>query len=119
TRRGARRSFTMSAITLAGNQGLDRYMSEIRRFPLLSREEERELALSLRDDENLEAAHALVTSNLRFVVKIAMEYRHYGARTLDLVQEGNVGLMHAVRKFDPDRGYRLITYAVWWIRAYI
>lgn len=109
----------MSAITLAGNQGLDQYMSEIRRFPLLTREEERDLAVRLRDEEDVDAAHALVTSNLRFVVKVAMEYRNYGARTLDLVQEGNVGLMHAVRKFDPDRGYRLITYAVWWIRAYI
>lgn len=98
---------------------LARYMSEVKRFPLLSREEEYELAIRLRDTEEREAAHALVTSNLRFVVKIAMEYRAYGMRILDLVQEGNVGLMHAVKKFDPDRGYRLITYAVWWIRAYI
>lgn len=109
----------MSTAMMAPNQGLDQYMSEIRRFPLITREEEQELALRLRDDEDLTAAHALVTSNLRFVVKVAMEYRNYGARLLDLVQEGNVGLMHAVRKFDPDRGYRLITYAVWWIRAYI
>jgi RNA polymerase sigma-32 factor len=109
----------MSAITAAANQGLDQYMTEIRRFSLLTREEEHAFALRLRDDADVEAAHALVTSNLRFVVKVAMEYRKYGARTLDLVQEGNVGLMHAVRKFDPDRGYRLITYAVWWIRAYI
>jgi RNA polymerase sigma-32 factor len=106
-------------LATASNDGLDRYMGEIRRFPLLTREEEQELAIKLRDEEDLEAAHKLVTSNLRFVVKVAMEYRSYGARTLDLVQEGNVGLMHAVRKFDPARGYRLITYAVWWIRAYI
>lgn len=98
---------------------LARYMSEVKRFPLLSREEEYALAIRLRDHGEREAAHALVTSNLRFVVKIAMEYRAYGLRVLDLVQEGNVGLMHAVKKFDPDRGYRLITYAVWWIRAYI
>lgn len=98
---------------------LARYMSEVKRFPLLSREEEYELAIRLRDTGEREAAHALVTSNLRFVVKIAMEYRAYGMRVLDLVQEGNVGLMHAVKKFDPDRGYRLITYAVWWVRAYI
>lgn len=109
----------MSTAMLAPHQGLDRYMTEIRRFPLLSREEEQALAFRLRDEQDLEAAHQLVTSNLRFVVKVAMEYRNYGARLLDLVQEGNVGLMHAVRKFDPDRGYRLITYAVWWIRAYI
>lgn len=98
---------------------LARYMTEVKRFPLLSREEEYNLAIRLRDTGEREAAHALVTSNLRFVVKIAMEYRAYGMRILDLVQEGNVGLMHAVKKFDPDRGYRLITYAVWWIRAYI
>lgn len=109
----------MSAAMMGPHQGLDRYMTEIRRFPLLTREEENELAVRLRDEEDVDAAHHLVTSNLRFVVKVAMEYRNYGARLLDLVQEGNVGLMHAVRKFDPDRGYRLITYAVWWIRAYI
>lgn len=109
----------MSAAVMAPNQGLDRYMTEIRRFPLLTREEEHDLAVRLRDEESVDAAHHLVTSNLRFVVKVAMEYRNYGARLLDLVQEGNVGLMHAVRKFDPERGYRLITYAVWWIRAYI
>lgn len=109
----------MSAAMLAPHQGLDRYMTEIRRFPLLTREEEQALAVRLRDEQDVDAAHRLVTSNLRFVVKVAMEYRNYGARLLDLVQEGNVGLMHAVRKFDPDRGYRLITYAVWWIRAYI
>lgn len=107
-------------MTNAGTSaGLDQYMREVRRFPLLSRDEERELALRLRDEDDVEAAHRLVTANLRFVVKVALEYRGYGARTLDLVQEGNVGLMHAVRKFEPDRGYRLITYAVWWIRAYI
>jgi len=98
---------------------LAQYMREVKRTPLLTREEEFELATRLADDGDVEAAHRLVTANLRFVVKVAMEYRSYGMKTLDLVQEGNVGLMHAVRKFDPGRGYRLITYAVWWIRAYI
>lgn len=109
----------MKMTTAGTSAGLDQYMREVRRFPLLSRDEERELALRLREEDDVEAAHRLVTANLRFVVKVALEYRGYGARTLDLVQEGNVGLMHAVRKFEPDRGYRLITYAVWWIRAYI
>ena len=101
------------------NDGVDTYMAEVKKIPLLTREQEEALAVRLRDDDDVEAAHLLVTSNLRFVVKIAMEYKGYGTRMLDLIQEGNVGLMHAVRKFDPDRGYRLITYAVWWIRAYI
>ena len=95
------------------------YMKEAKRFKLLSREEEHTLAVQLQEFNDVDAAHKLITANLRFVVKIAMEYRSYGMRTIDLVQEGNVGLMHAVRKFDPERGYRLITYAVWWIRAYI
>lgn len=95
------------------------YMKEAKRFKLLTREEEHDLAVQLQEFNDVDAAHKLITANLRFVVKIAMEYRSYGMRTLDLVQEGNVGLMHAVRKFDPSRGYRLITYAVWWIRAYI
>lgn len=98
---------------------LDRYLQELRRFPLLTREQEYALAVRLRDDADVDAAQTLVTSNLRFVVKVAAEYRSYGVRTSDLVQEGNIGLMHAVKKFDPDRGYRLITYAVWWIRAYM
>lgn len=97
----------------------DHYMAQINRFPLLSAEEEQHLALRFRDEGDLEAAHHLVCANLRFVVKVALEYRNYGVRLLDLIQEGNIGLMHAVRKFDPDRGLRLITYAVWWIRACI
>ncbi len=95
------------------------YLAEINRFPLLSREEERELALRLRQQNDLDAAHKLVCSNLRFVVKIATEYRQHGHNLLDLIQEGNVGLMMAVRKFDPTRGVKLISYAVRWIRAYI
>jgi RNA polymerase sigma-32 factor len=97
----------------------EHYMSRIHRFPLLSREEERSLALRYRRDGDLEAAHTLICANLRFVVKIANEYRSYGMKLLDLVQEGNIGLMMAVKKFDPERGIRLISYAVWWIRAYI
>ncbi|HJV33904.1 RNA polymerase sigma factor RpoH [Geomonas sp.] len=95
------------------------YLSEINRFPLLSADEEMDLAYRFRSEGDLEAAHRLITSNLRFVVKIAGEYRSYGMKMLDLVQEGNIGLMMAVRKFDPSKGVRLISYAVWWIRAYI
>ncbi|MBJ6726609.1 RNA polymerase sigma factor RpoH [Geomesophilobacter sediminis] len=95
------------------------YLAEINRFPLLSAEEEHDLALKFRREGDLEAAHRLITANLRFVVKIAGEYRSYGMKMLDLIQEGNIGLMMAVRKFDPMKGVRLISYAVWWIRAYI
>jgi RNA polymerase sigma-32 factor len=95
------------------------YLSEINRFPLLSADEERSLAYRFRDEGDLQAAHALITANLRFVVKVAGEYRSYGMKMLDLIQEGNIGLMMAVRKFDPAKGVRLISYAVWWIRAYI
>jgi RNA polymerase sigma-32 factor len=98
---------------------LDRYMSEINRLPLLSRDEENTLARRWRDHQDIDAAHQLTCGHLRFVVKIANEYRAYGMRLLDLIQEGNIGLMMAVKKFDPERGIRLITYAVWWIRAYI
>jgi len=95
------------------------YLSEISRFPLLSAEHERNLALRFREEGDLQAAHELITANLRFVVKVAGEYRSYGMKMLDLIQEGNIGLMMAVRKFDPAKGVRLISYAVWWIRAYI
>ena len=98
---------------------LDQYMLEVGRVPLLSRQEERELAEKFRDYQDVEAARKLVAANLRFVVKVAFEYKNYNIRMTDLIQEGNVGLMHAVSKFDPDRGYRLISYAVWWIKAYI
>ena len=99
--------------------GFEHYMAQVNRFELLSPAEELELAARFRRDGDLEAAHRLVCANLRFVVKVALEYRGYGLRLADLVQEGNIGLMQAVRKFDPERGLRLITYAVWWIRAYI
>ncbi len=97
----------------------EHYMARINRFALLSREEEYQLALRYRREGDLEAAHRLICANLRFVVKIANEYRAYGMKALDLIQEGNIGLMMAVKKFDPARGIRLISYAVWWIRAYI
>ncbi|HOC60203.1 MAG: RNA polymerase sigma factor RpoH [Syntrophaceae bacterium] len=98
---------------------LDLYISEINRFPLLSAEEEFSLAVRLKKFNDMEAAEKLIVSNLRFVVKIAHEYRNYGFKLADLIQEGNIGLIHAVKKFDPYKGYRLISYAVWWIRAYI
>lgn len=95
------------------------YMNEIRKFPLLSEEEEHRYAVSFFEDKHLPAAHSLITSNLRFVVKVAYEFRHYGLKMLDLIQEGNIGLMMAVKKFNPYKGVRLISYAVWWIKAYI
>lgn len=95
------------------------YMNEIRKFPLLSEEEEHRYAVAFFEDKHLTAAHSLITSNLRFVVKVAYEFRHYGLKMLDLIQEGNIGLMMAVRKFNPYKGVRLISYAVWWIKAYI
>jgi RNA polymerase sigma-32 factor len=98
---------------------LDYYLSEVNRYPLLSAEEEQRLARAFRDRSDTRAAHALVTANLRFVVKVAYGYRSYGLRMADLIQEGNIGLMKSVQKFDPDLGIRLISYAVWWIRAYI
>ena len=97
----------------------EHYMVQVNRFDLLSAEEEYDLAVMHMQDGDMDAAHRLICANLRFVVKVANEYRGYGLRLLDLVQEGNVGLMMAVKKFDPKRGTRLITYAVWWIRAYI
>src|SRR5579859_1755368 len=98
---------------------LSLYMAEVRKFPLLTPDEERELGVKVHDHGDREAAKHLITANLRFVVKIAHEYRHYGLSMIDLIQEGNIGLMKAVAKFNPHRGFRLISYAVWWIRAYI
>lgn len=95
------------------------YMAEIKKYPILTREQEHELAKRYAEMGDAKAAEALVTSNLRFVVKIASEYSKFGARLIDLVQEGNVGLMQAVREYNPYKGVRLITYAVWWIRGYI
>ncbi len=98
---------------------LETYLVQINQFPLLTQEEEFKLAVRYIKYKEIEAAQKLITSNLRFVVKIAFEYKSYGAKLLDLVQEGNIGLMMAVKKFDPYKGYRFISYAIWWIRAYI
>lgn len=95
------------------------YLAEIRKFKILDEDEERFHAKRFFEEKSLESAHTLITSNLRYVVRVASEYRHYGLKMLDLIQEGNVGLMMAVRKFNPYKGVRLISYAVWWIRAYI
>lgn len=98
---------------------LSRYLNEIRKFPMLSVEEEYSLAVSWREREDHDSAHKLVTSHLRLVAKIAMGYRGYGLPVGELISEGNVGMMQAVRRFDPERGFRLATYAMWWIRASI
>jgi RNA polymerase sigma-32 factor len=105
--------------TTVASSTLDQYLREINRVPLLTVEEERRLAREFRDQGDKRAGHRLVEANLRFVVKVAFEYRSYGLRMADLIQEGNIGLMKAVQKFDPDKEIRLISYAVWWIRAYI
>ena len=107
------------SLALVTTDSFSSYIAEINRIPLLTPEEENELAWRYKKYNELATAHHLVTANLRFVVKIAGEYRGYRMRMMDLIQEGNMGLMRAVKKFDPERGYRLISYAVWWIRAYI
>lgn len=104
---------------LGGEQSLNRYLSEIRRFPILSAEEEYMLAKRFQEHGDGEAASKLVTSHLRLVAKIAMGYRGYGLPASELISEGNIGLMQGVKKFEPDRGFRLATYAMWWIRASI
>ncbi len=100
-------------------QGLSRYLQEIRKFPMLEPEEEYMLAKAWADHEDKEAAHKMVTSHLRLAAKIAMGYRGYGLPTAEVISEANVGLMQAVKRFDPERGFRLATYAMWWIRAAI
>jgi len=110
----------MTATTLpvlSGDSGLSRYLNEIKQFPILSAEEEFMLAKSYAQHGESEAAHKLVTSHLRLVAKIAMQYRGYGLPVADLISEGNLGLMKAVKKFEADRGFRLSTYAMWWIKA--
>ena len=102
---------------LSGESGLSRYLNEIKRFPILSADEELLLAKNYLEKGESEAAHKLVTSHLRLVAKIAMQYRGYGLPVADLISEGNLGLMKAVKKFDPERGCRLSTYAMWWIKA--
>ncbi len=105
-------------VDLSKADALQRYMAEVRRHPLLTREAEHELALRFREGD-LNAAYRLVASNLRLVVKLAHEYHRHPLSLLDLIQEGNIGLMQAVKKYDPDRGVKLSSYAAWWIRAYI
>src|SRR6478735_4826639 len=102
---------------LGGEASLNRYLSEIRKFPILAPEQEYMLAKRFQEHGDNEAAAQLVTSHLRLVAKIAMGYRGYGLPVSDLISEGNVGLMQGVKKFDPDRGFRLATYAMWWIKA--
>ena len=104
---------------LGGEQGLNRYLSEIRKFPLLTPEQEYMLAKRYEEHQDPEAAAQLVTSHLRLVAKIAMGYRGYGLPVADLISEGNLGMMHAVKKFEPEKGFRLATYAMWWIKAAI
>jgi RNA polymerase sigma-32 factor len=109
-----------SVAPIAVSEGnLSRYLQEIRKFPMLAPEEEYMLAKRWQEHEDPEAAHRLVTSHLRLVAKIAMGYRGYGLPLSELISEGNVGMMQAVKRFDPDRGFRLATYAMWWIRASI
>ncbi len=98
---------------------LSLYLQQIRQYPVLSREQEQELAQKYYENNDAKAAETLVKSNLRFVVKIALEYSKFGSRVIDLIQEGNMGLMHAIREYNPYKGVRLISYAVWWIRGYI
>ena len=98
---------------------LESYIMQINQLPLLTQKEEFELAVRYRKYNDRDAVQKLITSNLRFVVKVAFEYKSYGIKILDLIQEGNIGLMMAVKKFDPYKGYRFISYAIWWIRAYI
>ena len=105
------------ALPVLTQTGLARYLKEINRFPMLSREEEYMDATAWRQHQDIDAAHRLVTSHLRLAAKIAMRFRGYGLPVTDLIQEANIGLMEAVKRFDPERGFRLSTYAMWWIRA--
>jgi RNA polymerase sigma-32 factor len=108
-----------AVLNIAPEGNLSRYLQEIRKFPMLTPDEELSLAHRWRDTQDMDAAHKLVTSHLRLVAKIAMGYRGYGLPVGELISEGNVGMMQAVKRFDPDRGFRLATYAMWWIRAAI
>ena len=110
---------TINLPVLSSEGNLAFYLQEIKKFPILNAKEEYMLAKKYRDKDDTEAAHKLVTSHLRLVAKIAMGYRGYGLPITDLISEGNLGIMKAVKKFDPDKGFRLATYAMWWIRAQI
>jgi RNA polymerase sigma-32 factor len=117
TKSQSARKKTTPLPALNGEQSLNRYLSEIRKFPVLTAEQEYMLAKRYQEHEDPEAAAQLVSSHLRLVAKIAMGYRGYGLPVADLISEGNVGLMQGVKKFEPDRGFRLATYAMWWIKA--
>ena len=110
---------TNSMLPVTPEGGLSRYLAEIRKFPMLDKDEEFMLAKRWQEHGDADAAHKLVTSHLRLVAKIAMGYRGYGLPIAEVISEGNVGLMQSVKKFDPDKGFRLATYAMWWIRASI
>src|SRR5215217_3400871 len=116
---GARMARTATLPVLNGESGLSRYLAEIRKFPMLEPQQEYMLAKRWREHDDRDAAHQLVTSHLRLVAKIAMGYRGYGLPISEVVSEGNVGLMQAVKRFEPDKGFRLATYAMWWIKAAI
>ena len=109
----------LSNFPVPSTGGLSIYLAQIKKFPMLDSEEEYMLAKNWRENGNLQSAHKLVTSHLRLVAKIAMGYRGYGLPVNELISEGNIGLMQAVKKFDPDKGFRLATYAMWWIKAAI
>ena len=110
---------TLSNLPIPSVGGLSLYLAQIKKFPMLDAEEEYMLAKNWRENGNLQSAHKLVTSHLRLVAKIAMGYRGYGLPVSELISEGNIGLMQAVKKFDPNKGFRLATYAMWWIKASI
>src|ERR1700681_3076778 len=116
---GAEMARTATLPVLNGESGLSRYLGEIRKFPMLEPQQEFMLAKRWREHGDRDAAHQLVTSHLRLVAKIALSYRGYVLPTAEVISEGNVGLMRAVRRFEPDKGFRLTTYALWWIRASI
>ena len=109
----------LNNLPIPSSGGLSIYLSQIKKFPMLDAEEEYMLAKNWRDSGNLKSAHKLVTSHLRLVAKIAMGYRGYGLPMNEIISEGNIGLMQAVKRFDPDKGFRLATYAMWWIKAAI
>ena len=113
------KSEASSVALISPDNNLGRYLDQIKKFPMLTAEDEYNLAKDWLDKNNTKAAHKLVTSHLRLVAKIAMGYRGYGLPVADLIAEGNIGMMHAVKKFDPERGFRLATYAMWWIKAAI
>ena len=113
------KTFSSNLPTLSGEGGLSLYLAQIKKFPILDAEEEYMLAKNWKERGNLKSAHKLVTSHLRLVAKIAMGYKGYGLPMSEIISEGNVGLMQAVKKFNPDKGFRLATYAMWWIKASI